>query len=250
MPQVIPYEKDDYLEEMRDRVTFAFEDSPIFDRFLRLLNAGNEDLQEVFRQLLQERSVDTAVGAQLDIIGDIVGQPRVLIQADNMPFFGFMGHSQAESYGDENIPSVGGFYWDENKPLAGDVTLSDTQYRLFIKAKIIKNVTRGTPEDIIRFIEFVFGVEVVNILTDSDAHTTILVDDSLNNFELSLLQYFITSGEYLSHFVPKVLGVKYSFGVIPPFQLFGFIGAPGALGYGTLEDGEVVGGGVDATIIR
>lgn len=249
MPNTIPFDKEDYLEQMRERVTFAFEKSDVFDRYLRLLNIGNEELQEVFRQLLQERTIDTAVGKQLDIIGNIVGQPRVLVNADNMPFFGFLGHSQAESYGDEDIPSAGGFYWDENQPRAGDVTLSDSQYRLFIKAKIIKNITRATPEDTIGFIQFVFGAEVVNIITDEAGEATILVDDTLNNFERSLLQYFLNEGDYNSHFVPKNLGVRFNFGVIPPNQFFGFIGAPNVLGYGTLVDGEVVGGGVYGTII-
>ena len=69
----------DYLEEGRSRVTEQFKDKNVFDKYLQLLLGGKIELQEVFRQLMQERSIDTATGAQLDIIGDIVGQPRELI---------------------------------------------------------------------------------------------------------------------------------------------------------------------------
>lgn len=78
----------DYLAEARTRYTeqFRYDESgasaPIFDKYVQLLLGGKVELQEVFRQLMQERSLDTAVGVNLDNIGEIVGQPRTLLSVD------------------------------------------------------------------------------------------------------------------------------------------------------------------------
>lgn len=250
MSDLNKFHKTPYLEEMRERVTFAFKNSRVFDKYLRLFNVEVEELQEALRQLMQDRSIDTAKGVQLDIIGDIVGQPRELVDSDLIPFFGFEGALEARSYGDLNDRSVGGFYWDINSPTTGNVLLNDDQYRIFIRAKIIKNFTRATPEDVINFIKFVFGAEIVQIATDEGARQAlILVSDDLNTFEIALLRYFV-EGEYKSYFVPKSLGVGYEFGTVPQEDFFSFSEVEGGLGYGTYDPltDETIGGGKYASI--
>lgn len=231
--QINPFEMPDYLAEARERVTYAFEDAPVFDKYLQLISTPAEELLEACRQLMQDRSIDTAMGAQLDIIGRIVGQDRILIGADLIPYFGYLGALAPQSYGDLTDPSVGGFYWDLNTPSAGNITLSDEQYRLFIKAKILKNLTRATPEDVIKFIQFVFEVEKVYISLDESAHAIIYVSSDISLFEKTLLLYF-TEGRYRSYFVPKTIGVKYDYGVFESEGAFGFFGVPNVEGYGQL----------------
>lgn len=46
------------------------------EKFVATLATPFQSLELVLQQLLVERSIDTAIGAQLDIIGKIVGQPR------------------------------------------------------------------------------------------------------------------------------------------------------------------------------
>lgn len=224
----------DYLGEMRSRVTYAFEDSPVFDKYLQLLVGPSLEIQDVLRQLMQERSIDTAVGNQLDIIGNIVGQPRELIEADLIAYFGFVGAPGAMAFGDINRPSVGGYYWDYTKPQNGNILLGDEQYRIFIKAKILKNITRATPEDVIEFIKFVFGVEKVQITVDGGAEALILVSDDIGDFERMLLTHFTEINGYRSYFVPKTLGVGYNFGWFDRDRYFSFAGVPGGMGYGNL----------------
>lgn len=235
------FEVKDYLAEMRDKVTFAFEGSPVFDKYLQLLVSPSVEIQEVLRELMQERSIDTAVGAQLDIIGSIVGQPRELIDSDIIPYFGFDGAIEAQSYGDTTNPAIGGYYWDITQPIAGSILLNDEQYRLFIKAKIIKNTTRATPEDVIKFITFVFGATTVQITHDQGAEQVlVMVSDDLNKFEIALLRYFVDK-QYRSYFVPKSLGIGYLFGTTPSSDFFSYLGVEGGYGYGTLNTttGEV-----------
>jgi hypothetical protein len=46
------------------------------EKFVATLATPFQSLESALQQLLTERSIDTAVGAQLDVIGRIVGEPR------------------------------------------------------------------------------------------------------------------------------------------------------------------------------
>lgn len=53
------------------------------EKLVATLATPFQSLENALQQLLTERSVDTAVGAQLDVIGKLVGQPRNgLVDAD------------------------------------------------------------------------------------------------------------------------------------------------------------------------
>ena len=90
---ITPFTEVQYLEEARDRVTEQFKDKTVFDKYLQLLIDQQDSIQQVFKDLIQKRSIDEATGATLDIIGEIVGQPRELISADLFNFFGFQAFS-------------------------------------------------------------------------------------------------------------------------------------------------------------
>jgi hypothetical protein len=244
MSEVNLFEIQQYLDVARSRVTeqFKTEDHPIFDKYLQLLLAGKIELQEVFRQLMQERSIDTATGDQLDIIGDIVGQPRELIDTALLTYFAYLGYPDAESYGDLTDTSVGGFYRGLNDPLTGNTVLNDEQYRLFIKAKIIKNSTNATPNQLLEFISFVFDSPKNQITEEGDAAYTLLVGKELSTFEKVLLKYVSYSSGYPSRFVPKPIGVRVNYGTYVAGESFAFQGVVGAKGYGDLSTIATVGG--------
>jgi hypothetical protein len=261
MSEVNLFEIQEYLSVARSRVTeqFKTEDHPIFDKYLQLLLGGKIELQEIFRQLMQERSIDTAVGAQLDIIGEIVGQPREFIDTALLTYFAYLGYPDAESYGDLNDPSLGGFYRGVDDPLAGNTLLNDDQYRLFIKAKIIKNNTNATPNQLLDFLKFVFNSDYNQLVEEGDAAYTILIGKELSTFEKVLLTYVSYSSGYPSRFVPKPIGVRVSYGTYVTGEAFAFQGVVGAKGYGDLSNISTVGGygssygdaygGVDSIVI-
>ena len=201
---------------MFDKSTFAYQDAVVFQKYLELFATSSYELQEVFRSLMQDRSIDTAEGAQLDIIGDIVGQPRELIDSDLIPYFGYEGAINAQSYGDLSGGFKGGFYWDINVPRTGDTLLTDEVYRLFIKAKIFKNISTPTPENVISFISFVFDVARVRIDEDEEGNVQLtIISSTFGNFELTMLNYFIED-RYKSYFTPKALGINYTISVVNP----------------------------------
>ena len=238
---------EDYLAVARSRVTELFKEKPIFDRYLQLLIDEDVEIQNVFKDLMQKRSINTATGEQLDIIGRIVGQPRELIDTALLEYFAFQGYPNAMPYGDLNDTSLGGLYYDLNDPLAGNTLLNDEQYRLFIKAKIIKNTTSITPNQFLEFISFVFGVNINNVVAEGNAEFTVMLGKNLSSFERVLLNYVSYSEGYPSRFVPKPIGVRINFGQFNSNNFFGFQGAPNAKGYGDLNDLST--GGVYAGLI-
>lgn len=234
-----------YLDQARERVTMAFEGKPVFDKYLQLLLLGQAELQEAVRQLMQDRSIDTARGVQLDIIGDIVGQPRRLSDVVALDWFGYQGAQGSNSYGTTLNTTDGGYYYGLEEELRGTLNLTDEQYRIFIKAKILKNVTSSTPEDVIAFLKYVLGVSSVFITSDSIEYGTVInVSDDLDQFRFNILQN-IDKEPFKSYFFPKTLGVGIQFSTIPVGGFFGFYATPNAKGYGSLGSS---GGGTYASL--
>lgn len=248
MSEINPFFLDSYLEVARSRVTEQFmlesdgSGPVIFDKYLQILLNGKIELQEVFRQLMQDRSLDTATGTQLDTIGEIVGQPREFIDTALITYFAYLGYPEAESYGDLNSSGVGGFYRGLDNPLAGNTLLNDEQYRLFIKAKIIKNSTNATPNQLLEFINFVFDSPQNQLIEEGDAAYTLLIGKQLSSFETVLLTYISYASGYPSRFVPKPIGVRVNYGTYVSGDTFAFQGVTGAKGYGDLSSIASIGG--------
>lgn len=231
-----------YIEEARERVTYQFTDKPVFDKYLQLLILGQVEIQEALKQVMQLRSIDTARGAQLDIIGEIVGQDRELLNANLFDYFGFMGALNAQSFGDLNNPAGGRFY-SYGDPFSGNILLDDETYRLFIRVKILKNITNATPEEFLYFLKFVFNVPTSQITSDGGGEFTVLIGKELSAFERTLLTYYYeqpNGSRY--YFVPKPAGVRVNFGQYPGNNFFAFQGVPNAQGFGeappALSDGS------------
>lgn len=203
------FQQEDFLAVARERVTTQFKDKPIFDKFLQLLLSIQEVQQETLRGLYQLRSIDTAVGAQLDIIGDIVGQTRTLSQADLMPFFGFSEDNSAETYG-SLYSDEGGVWYSIGQPVGGNVVLSDENYRLFIKSKILKNRTASTPEEFLAFCDYIFGPDAVEVI-EGDAEVSVYFQKQLTNFETYLLYFKDRTQLYPQPFMMKTVGVKVNY---------------------------------------
>jgi len=205
MTEVVPFEEKDYLAEARENVTQQFKNKDVFDRYLQLLLYHYNSVQGTLKDLAQNRSIDQAKGAQLDIIGRIVGQPRETILASVIEYFGFSPNLLAHSFGTVKDPVVGGRFRSINESLTTARTFTDEEYRFFIKAKIIKNVGKGTIEDMIRSVKFILdNINVVFVEEDPDtigpAAFNLGVDRALT----------ITEGLILteSNIIPKPAGVK------------------------------------------
>lgn len=233
----------DYVAEARTLITEQFKDLPVMDKYLRLILSGILDAQEVLRQLQQQRSIDTAVGAQLDVIGDIVGRPRGLVTAELFNFFGFIGAPLADSFGSLTDPSVGSPWYSLGAPTGISRPPSDEEYRLILKAKIIKNRTQSRPEDVIQAYKFLFSAGKVTIEQIGPANVRIGIGKILSNVERGLLFDLGGAGSLL----PKTIGVGYTYSEFDANRIFATEGYPGGMGPGDIDDPST--GGIVSNLI-
>jgi hypothetical protein len=178
------------------------------------------------------RSLDTAVGVQLDVIGIIVGRPRGLVFSELFEYFGFQGASQAGSYGSVTDPSIGAPWYSLGAPTGLSREPSDDEYRLLLKSKIIKNRTMATPEDVIEAYKFLFGASQVTITELSGARARIGIGKILSAVERGLLFGLGGAGNLL----PKTIGVEYTYSEFQSDRVFATEGFPGGVGTGDLND--------------
>lgn len=237
------FEYVDYLTEAFGRVTEQFKDKPIFERYLRLLISEQTELLTEMQKLMQLRSIDTAYGVQLDIIGEIVGRPRGLLTADEYKFFGFIGDPLSGTLGSSYDASAGSPFYSLGQSTAGARVPSDEEYRLLIKAKIIKNTTKSTVEDTIRAFKFLFNTGTVTIDEYAPAKVRLGIGKILTPTEKGLLFEFTGTGGIL----PKTVGVNYEFIEFTSTRVFATLGFPSAYGAGDIGDPSV--GGFLANLI-
>lgn len=210
----IPFEMKDYLAEARSRVTEQFKDNKtdsgvkdVFDRYLQLMLETQTLIQKALQELVIYRDIETATGAQLDVIGRIVGQERELIAADVIPYFGFQGAVGAQSFGQFGT-SYGGIFRSNETPTGHNVPLRDEDYRKFIKAKIFKNITASTPEEFIAVVNLIFNTSQAYVLEGAEAEFTLYFGRVITELEKALLNYISYKQSYPTRLLPKTVGVS------------------------------------------
>lgn len=230
-------DKENYLEIARSRYTQQFKDKPNFDKLIATWLEESEDLQSTISAIDDIKYIDKCSGVQLDNIGEIVGQPRLLIDADLIAFFGFTGQSISRSYGDLNDASKGGRWYSLDESTTGNISLQDTEYRLFLKAKIIRNTTVATTEDVIDSLKFLFGASKVHLIEgESPATYSAAIGAVLSQQEKNLLKYDYQEGVKRT-LVVKPAGVRVdNYREFNPEQFFGFQGVREAKGFGDLKE--------------
>tara|TARA_R110000744_G_scaffold20470_1_gene53725 strand:- start:741 stop:1442 length:702 start_codon:yes stop_codon:yes gene_type:complete len=209
------------------RLATQFRESTNLISYIRTLLLETNTLEGVFHSLLNERWINTAIGVQLDILGSIVGQPREIIDAELFGYFGFAVNLESGSFGSLDNPSEGERFRANKEPVFGKRLLSDSEYRLWIRARIITNKTSSTPEDIIVQIKFFIEAEQV-LFVDGDTEYTVSISKILTAEEKSTLLN--------SDIVPKTVGVKVNYLTQYEFSsFFGFQGVPSSLGLGSVN---------------
>lgn len=225
--------KIDHKELAISRLATQFRESTNLISYIRALLVEADNLEQVFCDLLEKRWIDTAEGVQLDILGSIVGQTREFIDAEIFDYFGFFDNSQAQSFGTVGDPSVGGRFRSVDEVTTGIRQLSDDEYRLFIRARIARNSTSSTPEDIIAQIRYIFGSPLV-LFVDGDTKYEVSIGKRLTLNEKSILLD--------TDIIPKTAGIQASY--VTEFDtnnFFGFQGVPNSAGLGSVNDADLGG---------
>lgn len=125
---------------------------------------------DVIRQVENGFDVDTAIGAQQDIIAKYVGTQRVVTPtSDAVNFFasipyadisanivGFVGSIRNDV---TTLPPYNQLTYETN--IASSVTLTDTEFRLLIQAKIFQNTMSHTVDGTFRFLQEFFPANTI-----------------------------------------------------------------------------------------
>jgi len=165
--ETTPFEEVDYLAKAAELTTAQFKERDIFNRYLTLLIQGQVELQLVLKSLMQKRSLDNAEGAQLDVIGRIVGQPRQLFDSVIIRYFGFTGATGASPYKSvSNTERTFGPWKSVKDSLLGFRELNDEEYRRLLKLKIIKNTSDASITSFSDGASILFGVESLDYQED------------------------------------------------------------------------------------
>lgn len=221
-------EKINHKELAISRLATQFRESTNLIRYIGALLIEANTLEQVFCDLLEKRWIDTAEGVNLDIIGAIVGQSREFIDAEIFDYFGFFDNSQAQSFGSLIDNSVGGRFRFVDEVTTGIRQLSDEEYRLFIKARIARNRTSSTAEDIISNLRYIFDSPLV------------LFVDGNTKYEVSIGRKLSLNEKYIlesTDIIPKTAGVQASY--VTEFNssnFFGFLGIPNSSGLGSINN--------------
>lgn len=99
--------------------------------------------------------IDTAGGVNLNIIGKIVGQDRVLTGAVAREFFAFAGYANTKGF--RRSDDSGSPWYRHGDAVTASATLTNTEMRTLIRARCIKNFSSCTLDDVEKACERLFG---------------------------------------------------------------------------------------------
>lgn len=158
--------------------------------------------------MLQAWDIDTAIGTQLDQVGEWIGTTRYVEEPLVGVYF---------SWDDVVNTGWGHGYWrGKYDPSTGVIALADDVYRLVLYAKIASNNWAGTRETIEAIWDDSFGDTSTLALVD---HQDMSITIGLQGIEINdVLLYILTSGR-----IPlKPEGVRLREYIVSDDRIFGF----------------------------
>lgn len=140
------------------RVLEQFKQKARFLAWLSALLSQANDVEACLQQMQYLADIDKMSGVNLDVIGIIVGASRLIPDVVQLQWFGFDDTgSYATCFGEEGKPNIGARFYEEGETIYSTSLLQDAEYRLVLRAKIVKNNSACTPEDIIAGMMYIFN---------------------------------------------------------------------------------------------
>lgn len=213
------------------RVIEQYRNSTKFLAMIRLFAAEATELQDAQWSILDGYGLDDATGRALDVIGEIEGLPRPLIDSEIFVYFGFAGASGAASFGDLDDPALGGRFLSTFGEVTGQAPMEDPDYRINIRAKILRNSGAALSEEILEIVRLVFPDSGVTTVTeDGLANIRLVFGRHLTSIEKALVLFDDLNGQG-DRIIPRTAGVSIDYVESLGAAAFGFSGSVG-LGFG------------------
>ena len=180
-----------FIEEYKKLLIWQYQDKPKAQKHIELILSEFEKIYNLLNVIPDAFDLDKAVGKQQDILGKILGISRNVPFAVSKRFFGFTNN--INSYGFDRRLKTTGFKIPFKRKLEDIYTsgrLDDTQFRVFLKAKAIKNNVRATMIDDNKLslqdaINFLFNYTSY-VVDNQDMTMTLYID---NSYDVQLLKY-------------------------------------------------------------
>lgn len=180
-----------FIEEYKKLLIWQYQDKPKAQKHIELILSEFEKIYNLLNVIPDAFDLDKAVGKQQDILGKILGISRNAPFAVSKKFFGFTNNINSYSF-DKRLKTTG-FKIPFKRKLEDIYTsgrLDDTQFRVFLKAKAIKNNVRATMIDDNKLslqdaINFLFN-DTSYIVDNQDMTMTLYID---NSYDVQLLKY-------------------------------------------------------------
>jgi len=200
-------DKIDHLEKLGKPGLLAtqFQGSENLKATIAILLSKVNELEPILCDVAELLDIDNATGAQLDIVGDIVGQPRVFIPNINPKTFTFDVGPGFD---------VGCFLLND-----GFLTLTDDEYRRWLRARIVRNAADISGEGIIRNFKFIFGQDTEIFFQDGNTQYVVSIGAALTLADRYLLD--------TSDLIPRTAAVNGMYGVFFDEDSFRFDIGPG-----------------------
>lgn len=165
-------------------------------------------------QLPDILDIDTAQGAQLDIIGKILDCPRIVQGVYNdLKFFQFHIDENSLGFSTNGDPVNAAFRSIQNYNKS-EYALPDEDYRFLLKFKSAVNVMRGSEKDIDEALYNVFNGDVI-LKNNQNLTITYIISDKRTLAALAAKNL----GYYRA---PEGIGANYVLKVPNPSKIFGF----------------------------
>lgn len=173
--------------------------------------------------------LDLATGDRLDIIGRIVGLPRLVPFVLPKIAFGFDENPNARGFDDKFMALAGSApFLDKFEQPYTTLQLNDNDYRFFIRAKVSRNAGSGY---MVSDTEISIQ-DVINTTFDGAAYVVDKKDMSLALYVSPVYDLDRLRAVQRLGLLPKPQGVRYDIIVqAAPGETFGFSDNPNALGF-------------------
>lgn len=124
-------------------------------------------------------NVDTAIGAQLDVVGLWVGASRLVAISVDQYF----------SFDEEGLGFDQGIWWQVGDSLTTATQLTDDIYRSLIKAKILCNSWDGAVPGFVAIVQELIGTDSVITVTENTMAVTVTVKSTtISNILKAILE--------------------------------------------------------------
>ncbi|UUM20890.1 DUF2612 domain-containing protein [Mycoavidus sp. SF9855] len=187
----------------------------------QLIDQYFSDTWQGLADLPNALNIETASGKNLDLVGQHVGQSRVLTGLAPRRLFGF--ERAPGTQGLSRFGLGGGKWYRIGDVFTDSVVLDDDDFRFLIKCRIAKNHMVGTVPDITQALDFIFGGQA-SIYDQYDMSFTVTIR---SNQVTAFKRYAIQTLDIL----PRPAGVNVKYVVLANITAFGFAGSAGAFAF-------------------